>query len=249
MKKVIFLLLTLTLYSCNNDDDSNTGNSIHYMKIEYKNEQTNYITYYYEFYFDSEGKVTSFHFSGLDPANDPDNSFVSTYEYNNEGKVIKEITDGQLYQSVNWTNNIAEVYNHLNQKTDEFIFFDDGTIERHYGLNISNGNITRKYYYDSNQNITHLENDTERIQEYWNYDLNKQNPVNLLKSIGIFRMWQHPYTKNIFYSRKEFPIDEEDHTIPLKIHEYEYTFDSENRVRTMKITNDIYNSIQEFTYQ
>jgi hypothetical protein len=100
-----------------------------------------------------------------------------------------------------------------------------------YKVGFTTSNIQIKNLnYDSNQNIVSIENETDIYVEYLNYDLSKRNPLSLIHSIGILRIDYKPYFKNIFETEKVYPFEGDDYSQPMRFYEYDYEFDSEDRV-------------------
>ncbi|WP_179018813.1 hypothetical protein [Winogradskyella forsetii] len=230
MKNLTLLFFGFLILGCSSDDGDETTTEDFVTSLKYTVKLTNYpdeIVYIQEYSFDEQGKVISENYTNI---SNPQHSHFSTFEYDNNGRVLKEIRDGEVFFNVIWTNNNAEVYNIQNQKISEFNF--SGEILTDHKVGFSTDNIrTKNFNYDSsNQNIVSIENETEIYVEYLNYDSTKRNPLNLIKSIGILRMDYKPYFKNIFATEKAYPFDGGDYSQPLRFYEYSYVFDSENRV-------------------
>jgi hypothetical protein len=229
MKKLTLIILGLLIFGCSSEDGSETSmednvNSLKYT-LKLKNEPSE-IIYIQEYSLDKQGRVISENYTNI---NNPQYSHLSTFEYDENGRVIKEIREGEVFFNVVWTNNLAEVYNKLNQKISEFNF--SGETLTDYKVGFYNNNIrTKNLNYDTNQNIVSIENETEIYVEYLNYDLSKRNPLNLIKSIGMLRIDYKPYFKNIFETEKVYPFEGDDYSQPLTFYDYSYEFDSENRV-------------------
>lgn len=229
MKKLTLIILGFLIFGCSSEDGSETStkdniNSLKYT-LKLKNKPSE-IIYIQEYSFDEQGKVISENYTNI---NNPQYSHLSTFEYDENGRVIKEIREGEVFFNVVWTNNLAEVYNKLNQKISEFNF--SGETLTDYKVGFYNNNIrTKNLNYDTNQNIVSIENETEIYVEYLNYDLSKRNPLNLIESIGMLRIDYKPYFKNIFETEKVYPFEGDDYSQPLTFYDYSYEFDSENRV-------------------
>lgn len=229
MKKLTLIILGFLIFGCSSEDGSQTStkdniNSLKYT-LKLKNEPSE-IIFIQEYSFDEQGKVISENYTNI---NNPQYSHLSTFEYDENGRVIKEIREGEVFFNVVWTNNLAEVYNKLNQKISEFNFSEETLTD--YKVGFYNNNIrTKNLNYDTNQNIVSIENETEIYVEYLNYDLSKRNPLNLIESIGMLRIDYKPYFKNIFETEKVYPFEGDDYSQPLTFYDYSYEFDSENRV-------------------
>lgn len=233
MRKVLVLFSLILLISCSNNQelttDSNTivASSMTYTATEDYGNFNN--IYRQQYAFDIEGKVISETFTNY---MNPQFNYISKFEYNSQGKLVKEIKNGQLLSSIIWNGNVAELYNNLNQKTSEFIFNNEQLMEYNYGYNT--GSIqNHKYNYDSNGNVISEEHQNEVFVEYLNYNTNLSNPLNLIKSIGILRLSYNPYFKNFFETEKAYPYNGEDYLFPLTYYGYQNTVDSSNRIITL----------------
>jgi hypothetical protein len=249
MKKIILLIVSvISIIACSSDDNLEPINNLENITnlkytVKEKNNPNN-LVYTQEYNFDEEGKVMSESFTNF---YNSQFSYLSNFEYNDKGQVTKEIRNGQTYFNIVWTNNFAEVFNTQDQKISEFNFDGEKLIDYKTEFNSSNVRI-RKLNYDSNQNIISIENDVEVFVEFLDYELNKRNPLNLIQSIGILRIDYKPLFKNIFSTEKVYPFEGDDYRQPLTYYEYNYVFDSENRVYQIEDEKTaIYTS--EFVYE
>ncbi|SMC88588.1 hypothetical protein [Cellulophaga tyrosinoxydans] len=249
MKRIIlFISCVLSIFGCSSDDTSEPINNLENVTnpkytLKEKNEP-NDLVYTQEYSIDEQGKITSESYTNF---YNPQFSYLSTFEYNGKGQVIKEIRDGSTNFTITWTNNFAEVYNMQNQKIAEFNF--DGERLNEYKTEFNTNNVRiRKLNYDSNNNIISVENEEEIFVEFLDYELPKRNPLNLIQSIGILRIDYNPFFKNIFRTEKVYPFEGDDFSQPLTFYEYFYEFDSENRVYQIEDEKSlIYTS--EFEYE
>ncbi|MFT5753355.1 MAG: hypothetical protein ACI924_000570 [Flavobacterium sp.] len=227
MKKLLlFIVCTLSIIGCSTDDnlESDIISKLE-ITLKEKNEPDNLI-YKVEYVFDKQGKVVS---ENLINYYTPQFVYYSTFEYNNKGQVIKEFSNGEILYNVVWTNDFAEVFNNQNQKTSEFTF--DGEKLMSYRMFIGTSNeITRKMNYDVSGNVISIGDETEIFVEFLNYDISKKNPDNYIKSIGLLRIDSNPYFKNIFDIRKQYPWQGDDFSVPLTFYNFNYKFDTQNRV-------------------
>jgi hypothetical protein len=248
MKNLILIFFGLLIIGCNTDDevetiteDNITEDKITYLKnsVKIRNEPSS-ILKILEYSFDEQGKVISENYTNI---SNPQNNYFSTFEYDDNGRILKEIRDEEVLFNVIWTNDLAEVYNYQNQKIMEFNF--NGEILTYYRLGFYSNNIHSFFFnYDTNQNIISIENETEIFVEYLNYDLSKRNPMNLIKSIGILRYSDYrPFFKNIFETEIVHPLIGNDY-----IYEYNYVFDSENRVYQIEDEKTLIYT-QQFEYE
>jgi hypothetical protein len=247
MKNLTLFFFGLLILGCSSDDGNETTteeivNSLKYT-VKLKNEP-NEIIYIQEYSFDEQGKVISENYTNI---NNPQHSHLSTFEYDDNGRILKEIRDGEVFFNVIWTNDFAEVYNIQNQKISGFNF--NGETLTDYKLGFYTNNIrTKNLNYDSNLNIVSIENETEIYVEYLNYDLSKRNPLNFIASIGILRIDYKPYFKNIFGTEKVYPFEGDDYTQPLTFYEYSYEFNSDNRVYQIEDEKTLIYT-QQFEYE
>lgn len=247
MKNLILIFFGLLIIGCSSDDENGktTENNVTYLKysVKLKNDPTE-IIYVQEYTFNEQGKVISEDYTNI---NNSQYSHHSTFEYDNNGRIIKEIRNGEVFFNVTWTNNLAEVYNIQNQKIAEFNFNENILTDYKIGFNTNNIQ-TKNLNYNSNQNIVSIENEEGIYVEYLNYNLNKRNPLNLIASIGILRIDYKPYFKNIFNTEKVHPFEGDDYSQPLTYYEYNYEFDSENRVYQIEDEKTLIYT-QQFEYE
>jgi len=246
MKKIIIIFSLLVLIGCNkeNIEPENPISSISYLKYSVWVENNNNLVYTQEYNFDNNGNVIMETFTN---ANNPQYNHISEFKYNENGRLISELRNNEIFKSIEWNNNVAEVYNVNGQKISEFIFSNDKLIEYRTGF-INNNIQYKKYNYDLEQNIISIENENEIFVEFLDYDTTKLNPLNLIQSIGVLRVYYKPFFKNIFYVEKAYPYEGDDYSFPLTFYDYNYTFDTENRV--VEIEDDktlIY--VSKFEYQ
>ena len=249
MKRIILsMIFVLSIFACSSDDDSEPINNLEDITnlnytVKEKYEPQN-LVYTQEYIINEQRRVTSENYTNYYY---PQFNHNSTFEYNDEGQVTKEIRNGVTHFTIIWTNNFAEVFSNQNEKLAEFNFDGEKLIDYKTQVNTSNVRI-RALNYDSNQNIISVENETEIFVEFLNYELTKRNPLNLIQSIGILRIYYKPFFKNIFRTEKSYPFEGDDFSMPLTFYEYHYEFDSENRIYQIEDEKSaIYTS--EFTYE
>lgn len=141
MKNLIILILGLLIAGRNSDEKINTltENNETYLKysVRLKNAPTE-IVYIQEYSFDENGKVVSEKYTNI---NNPEYNHFSTFKYNN-GRILQEIRDGEVFLNIIWTNELAEVYNIQNQKISKFNF--NGEILTDYKIGFNTNNIQTK---------------------------------------------------------------------------------------------------------
>ena len=247
MKKIILFLVAILaiVASCSDDNSEPTGNleNVVNLKSTLKEDYEPYnLVYTVEYTFDKQGRVISENFY-----NSQQYSYFNTFEYNEKGQVTKEIRDGKVHRYILWTNDFAEVFNNQDQKLSEFNFVGDKLTKYKIHLNTENA-TTNILNYDSNQNIVSIENETGIFVEFLDYETTKRNPFNLIKSIGILRIYSRSFFKNIFGVEKAYPYQGDDYSVSLRFYDYYYEFDSENRVVQIKDDKSaIYT--EEFSYE
>lgn len=169
----------------------------------------------------------------------------SEFDYDNQGRIIKQTTNGVVTRTVNWTNEKAEVYNSENQKMSEFIFSGDKLMESR--TEFICGKIRYlKYNYDSNGNIKLIEDESGPKFEYLDYDTNSLYPLYLTRSMGILRMQNRPFFKNNFAVEKIYPFNGDDFFFPLTLYDFTYTYYTDNKLKSINDENSIYT--RKFSY-
>jgi len=193
----------------------------------------NEFIYSLEYNIDSENKVLSEKFTRADK---PEFNHLSIFKYNSQGKLIKEIRQGEIYKSIVWDNNVATVYDSENLKKDEFFFDNNRLIE--YRLRYQTGTLSiRKFNYNSEDNIISKETESEMFSEYFEYDVTKLNPYHKLLSIGILHPYLELWSNNIFNVQKIYHTAGDDYGGSIRFYNYYYEFDEQERV--IKEENDL----------
>lgn len=244
-KKMCIIFCCLIIVACSSDDSTDLSGKVVALEYSVKEKfESNNPVYTQKYAFDDEGKVISEHFTSF---YNPQYSYISVFEYNSDGQVITEIRNKQVYKYILWENDVAEVFNSQDQKIAQFTFSEEQLTT--YITEIDSDYQTlRKLDYDKNGNVISMGNGTEISVEYLNYDTTKQYPLNLIKSIGILRMDYKPFFKNIFAVEKVYPFEGDDFTSPLRLYDYQYTFDADHRVFQIEDTKSaIYTS--QFVYE
>ena len=233
MKKILILFSSILLFNCSKNEEiiQKTNqvslNSFKYIVAEDYSSFND--LYSQEYTFDTNGKVLTETFNNN---LNPQYNYTSTFEYNIQGKLINEKKNNQIFRYLLWNGNFVELYNNLNQKISDFTFNNNNLIEYNSGF-ISGNIVNHKYNYDSNNNVVSEEKQNEVFVEYLNYNVNIENPMNLIKSIGILRLDYKPYFKNFFETEKAYPYNGTDYIFPLTFYGYQKTLDSNNRINTM----------------
>jgi len=129
----------------------------------------------------------------------------------------------------------------------EFIFSGENLIESKTEYTSNSGNISYlKYNYDSNGNITIIEDESGPKYEYLDYDTSTQYPLYATRSMGILRMQNRPFFKNNFAAEKIYPFSGDDFFSSELIYDYTYTYYSDGKVKSIDNPNSIY--ISQFSY-
>ncbi len=172
-------------------------------------------------------------------------STFSKFEYDEHGRILKQITNGVITRTVIWTGQSAEVFNGENQKMSEFKFSGDKLVEEKTEF-ISDEIRYLRYSYDNNGNIQLIEDESGPKYEYLNYDTNSLYPLYLTKSMGILRMQNRPFFKNNFAQEKIYPFDGDDFFFPLTFYDFTYTYYSNNRLKSINDEGSVYT--RKFSY-
>jgi hypothetical protein len=181
-----------------------------------------------EYSFDANGNVLAEKYISND---NPEQSFFSTFQYDANGRILSETRNNHIVSQVIWNGNTAIVYNNSNNYPITFVFMNGNLSE----VNSTNSE-SHRINYDVNNNIISEERNNEVFVEYLNYNLTVPNPTNVLKSIAILRYNSRAFSNNIFETKKAYPYEDDDFSIPLTYYQFQYTLDEDNRVTT--ITDD-----------
>jgi hypothetical protein len=232
MKKYAYLFLTLIgLISC-------TKNTIEDINSVSRNQSESYNfiysvllkdnskdSVYRQAYLIENGKVITEKYINF---NNSEYNHTSTFEYDNNGRVVKEVRDNQTFNKVVWDNNSAKVFNENNDLIGEFQFNNSKQL-----ISYNDGLTTRFFNYDSNGNIASIATEAGMYVEFLDYDTSKINPLNLLNSIAILRIDYKPNFKNVFKTEKAYPFKGDDFSVPLTFYEYSWTLNSNGFIESM----------------
>jgi hypothetical protein len=181
-----------------------------------------------EYSFDADGNVLAEKYISND---NPEQSFFSTFQYDANGRILSETRNNHIVSQVIWNGNTAIVYNNSNNYPITFVFINGNLSEV-----TSTNSDSYRINYDVNNNIISEERNNEVFVEYLNYNLTVPNPTNVLKSIAILRYNSRTFSNNIFETKKAYPYDGDDFSIPLTYYQFQYILDEDNRVTA--ITDD-----------
>lgn len=224
MKQLIIVLLGFILVMCNSDENERVNNPEAASTLVYtlKNKfDPSHPLSIRKYFFDIEGKVISVLY--INPRS-PQSTYYKVYEYNSKGQVTKEMSDGQTIYNILWTNEVAEIFFSENMyKVAEYRFEGDNLIE------YTRGERTKKFNYDSDNNLVSIEDENGIFVEFLEYRT-ERNPFNLIKSIGILQFDDMPFVRNIFSVEKAYPYEDDDYGFPLTYYKYRYKFNGYNKV-------------------
>lgn len=231
-KKIsFFLLLSLIgLISCSNNNDEIVKES------QIQSENYNFIytvlnkdnskdSLYRQAYFIDNGKVITEKYTNY---NNPKYNYISTFVYDNDGRVIKEIRNNQIFTKISWVNNSANVFNKSNDLIGEYQFNNSMQL-----ISYKNDGQIRYLNYDSSGNVVSVATKDGIYVEYLDYDTTKTNPLNLINSITILRIDYSPHFKNAFKTEKAYPYKGDDFSVPLSFYKYSWTLNSKGLIETM----------------
>jgi uncharacterized protein YcfL len=246
MKNLISLILTLILFiGCSNNDDNIDNNKRHIdinelsYTLRLKNDTTD-VVYNQEYTFENENVISEKYTN----YNNPEFSHFSTFEYDENNRIVKEIRNDEIYREIIWIDNIAKVYDNQNQLISEFEFTN--SLILNYKLYEMNGIRIKTYNYDSNNNIISISDENEVFVEFLDYQP-IINPFSLINSIGILRLDYKPHFKNVFRTKKVYPFEGDDFSRPLSFYNYKWTLDQDQLIHTMENEESlIYTSIFEY---
>ena len=160
--------------------------------------------------------------------NNPKYNYISTFEYDNNGRVIKEVRDNQIFTKISWVNNDATVFNKNNVLIGEYQFNNSMQL-----ISYKNDGQIRYLNYDSSGNVVSIATKYGIYVEYLDYDTFKTNPLNLINSITILRIDYSPHFKNVFKTEKAYPYKGDDFSVPLSFYKYSWTLNSKGLIETM----------------
>ncbi|NMH24881.1 hypothetical protein [Flavobacterium solisilvae] len=248
MKYLKIIIICLLFINCSQDD--RTENNINVSQIPFP-EASFKITLKYDFEkfstihsseysFDANGNVSAEKYISTD---NPKQSYFSTFQYDANGRIISETRNNYVVSHVIWSGNTAKVYHNTNLFPSTFVFSNGNLTE----VIFQDSSASHKINYDSNSNIISEEQNNEVFVEYLNYNLSVSNPLHVLKSIAILRYDIRPFSKNIFETKKAYPYEGDDFSIPLTFYQFQYTLNQNSKVLT--ITDDetgIYKTFFEY---
>ena len=222
--------------NCNHDDGEENDIDVSQIpfpeasfKITLKNDFEIFSTIHSsEYSFDADGNVLAEKYISND---NPEQSFFSTFQYDANGRILSETRNNHIVSQVIWNGNTAIVYNNSNNYPITFVFINGNLSEV-----TSTNSDSYRINYDVNNNIISEERNNEVFVEYLNYNLTVPNPTNVLKSIAILRYNSRAFSNNTFETKKAYPYEGDDFSIPLTYYQFQYTLDEDNRVTA--ITDD-----------
>lgn len=240
---IIFCFLIIISCSPEENDATDDYNSVSILKYSlYEKYGDEGLLFTREYSINEDGKVMYETINDYIPTTA---TSFSAFEYDNQGRIIKQKTDGLVSRTVKWTGEKAEVYNGSDQKMSEFIFSGDKLLESRTGF-IDGAIRYLKYNYDSNGNIKGIEDEAGPKYEYLDYDTSTLYPLYLTRSMGILRMQNRPFFKNNFAIKKVYPFQADDYFSPLTLYNFTYTYYSDNKLKSINDEESAY--VSKFSY-
>lgn len=235
MKKIsILIFVIIGLISCQDDESADDfADDVQVPSLDFN--FTYLVTYKNDVhdpiikqeYAIEDGKVLAEKYTNY---NNPEYSHLSLFEYDETGRILREIQENKVVKQVVWDDKNAKVYNINNDLIGQFFFNDTMRLESYIE------NIQRFLNYDSHGNIISIASEEGIYVEYLDYDSSKVNPLSLIKSIEILRINYKPHFKNVFKTEKVYPYEGDDYSVPMSYYEYIWTLNSNGLIET--ITNE-----------
>ena len=232
MKYLGIIIISLLLANCSHNDGAENNIDVSQIpfpdasfKVTLKNDFETFDTISSsEYSFDTNGNVLA----GKHISATPGQSYFSTFQYDANGRIVSETRNNHIVSHVIWNGDTATVYDNIHNVPLTFVFSNGNLSEV-----ISANSESHQINYDADDNIISEEMNHEVFVEYLNYNLSVSNPMHLLKSIAILSYDSRAFSKNIFETKKAYPYDGGDYSIPLTYYQFQYTFNQDNRVITM----------------
>ena len=244
MNKIILLtLVAISFLGCQKEDDiinENRNQNFDYNFVYIIMHKAHpHDTIYKQEYSIVDGLVLAEKYTNY---NNPEYNHISTFEYDDNGKILREIRDDKIFKQVVWNKNSAKVYNLNDDLIGEFNFNDQMTLlsYKRNGLKVLN--------YDSTGNIEAEATEAGTFVEYLDYDYSIINPLSRINSISILRLDYKPHFKNVFKTQKEYPYEGDDYSVALSFYDYSWILNSNGLIET--VTNEktaLY--MEKFEYQ
>jgi len=236
-KTTILFLITIGFLNCTDEITQSAIDDVVNQQEDYVQDDYNYNfiytvlfkndindTIYKQEYSIVDGKVLAEKYTNYD---NPQYNHISSFKYDLDGRIIKELRNNKIFSEVAWENNIAKVYNSINEKIGEYHFDNSKKLISY------NRNGSRYLNYDSNGNIVSEATNTGIFVEYLDYNNTKIYPLSRINSITILRIDYKPHFKNVFKTEKAYPYIGDDFSVPLTFYEYNWTLNSDGLIETM----------------
>jgi hypothetical protein len=233
----ILILITIGFLNCNDDITLNTTNDSIDQQEDSNQEDYNYNfiytlllendlndTIYKQEYSIVDGMVLAEKYTNY---NNPQYNHLSSFKYDVNNRIIKEIRDNKVFIEVAWENNNAKVFNLMNEQIGEY-HFDNSMKLISYDRNGS-----RYLNYDNHGNVVSVATNAGIYVEYLDYDNAKTYPLSRINSIAILRIDYKPHFKNVFKTEKIYPYVGDDFGVPLTFYEYFWTLNPDGLIETM----------------
>ncbi len=177
--------------------------------------------------FDEAGRTI---WSSYNNVNNPEHSYTSEYEYDLEGRLIREIRDGLEFMRVEWNGPLVEVFNKNQDKIFEYQLNDQGLpVSKQRGM--QNGHrIEETYEYDSEMNLITVLTGGEETRGYRAYDTDILNPLYKLKSIFPLGGWGTSEMSKNIHQEEWVYVENDGGEEQLVEDDVSYEFDEHERV-------------------
>lgn len=259
MKKVLFFAL-ISIIACNKaeepeqtsvdyakdvviDVDSIVNSLTYFLEISVSSIDTSSINNIIEYEL-KDGLVISETYRknyGVDP------NYISTFEYDDKDRLIREIRDGKTYREIIWNNDTAEFYTlgynrkciFEGNKVKEYLTYDN---EWNYL-----GGVNARYSTTGNLVAWVGQKSDTTVIEYCDFDHSVMNPYYAINSISLLKFMNEPDVKNMFKFYREFIPESYDYNAHYKNNEQFWTVNEKGMVDTW---NDMrYVGITKFKYK
>lgn len=230
-KITLLTLIAISFLGCQKEDNvinENENQNSDYNFIYILTHKSNpHDTIYKQEYLIVDGRVLTEKYTNY---NNPEHNHISTFEYDDNGKILREIRKDKVFKQVVWNNNSAKVYNVIDKLIGEFNFNNQMMLMNY------NRNGLRFLNYDLKGNIKAEATKAGTFVEYLDYDYSLINPLSRINSIAILRIDYKPHFKNVFKTQKEYPYEGDDYSVALSFYDYSWTLNFNGLIET--VTNE-----------
>lgn len=246
MKNYWYFTFLLTVFTgCSSSDDV-SQDQIEINKLLYTSSNKHQVSDYdntTEYIIEDNKVVSARYFLN----NNPEEVHLSTFHYNQNGKIEKVFNNGELNRKVVWLDNMAKVYTADDELVSEFEFNTDRQIIRYKTFGPNESIFIRKYNYSPNGNVVSMEDEEGVVAEFLDYEIDLRNPFYLLNSIAVLNIHKRPHFKNMFRTEKFYPFEGDDFSVPLQFYDYHWTLNGDGMVETIEDEKSVIYT-REFQY-